>query len=107
MSKRVTTQTEIKDRSIAFDAFKAAGIHFREVSNNTFEIRAGSSHGVLDLRNGQIEGDDMSFRKADFDTLVQHYGEQKYMAELRRIGASVHSREVDSEGNIVLVFQTG
>jgi len=107
MSKRVTTQTEIKDRGIALEAFKASGTHFHEMSPDTFEVRAGRSRGVLDLRTGQIEGDDMSFRKADFETLSQHYGEQKYMEELRRTGASVHSREVDKDGNIILVFQTG
>jgi hypothetical protein len=107
MSKRVTTQTEIKDRAIALDAFKASGTNFREITGDTFEVRAGHSHGVLDLRTGQIEGDDMSFRKDDFTNLVQHYGEQKYMTELRRIGASIHSREVDRDGNIILTYQTG
>lgn len=106
MSKRVTTDTEIKDRSIALDAFKSCGLHFQETSPTTFEIRAGRSVGMLDLRTGQIVGDDMSFQKKDFEALKQHYAEEKYVWELRQQGATIHSREVNEQGDIVLMYQT-
>src|SRR5271165_992613 len=105
MSKRITTQTEITDLSICMDAFKSAGVKFGKQTDDKYEVRMGRSVGVLDLRTGQIEGDDMSFHSGDFDVLKQHYAEQKYMWELRRRGASIHSREVDKEGNIVLQYQ--
>jgi len=107
MSKRVTTQTELRDRGILLEAFKASGTKFESLSDNRFSITAGRSHGTLDLRTGVIEGDDMSFHKDDFAPLAQHYGEQKYMTELRRLGASVQSREIDRDGNIVITYQTG
>lgn len=105
MSKRVTTQTEITDLSICMDAFKSTGAKFNKRTDDTYEVRMGHSVGVLDLRTGQIEGDDMSFHKADFDVLKQHYAEQKYMWELRKRGASIHQREVDKEGNIIIQYQ--
>jgi hypothetical protein len=105
MSKRVTTQTEITDLSICMDAFKSAGIQARKQTDSTFEVRMGRSIGLLDLRTGQIEGDDMSFSSADFDVLKQHYAEQKYMWELKKRGASIHHREVDREGNIIIQYQ--
>lgn len=105
MSKKVTTQTEITDRSICLEAFKSAGLNFREVTEHTFEVRMAHSVGTLDLRTGKIEGDDMSFRNVDFDTLKQHYAEKKYVWELRKRGASIHNREIDKEGNIVIQYQ--
>jgi hypothetical protein len=105
MSKRVTTQTEITDRSICLDALKSAGLHHKVLTPDTFEIRTAHSTGVLDLRTGQIEGDDMSFKGGDFDTLKQHYAEQKYMWELTKRGASIHNREIDKEGNIIIQYQ--
>lgn len=105
MSKRVTTETEIKDRSIAMDAFRAANVQAREITADTFEVRAGRSVGTLNLRTGQIVGDDMSFTAKDFEPLKQHYAERKYLWELTQRGASVHSRNVEQNGDIVIVYQ--
>ena len=106
MSKRVTTQTEIKDREIAMSAFKSAGISFTESGSGVFSIQTGRSHGTLDLRSGTISGDDMSFRQSDFDSLKQHYAKEKTLKELLRAGASVQSQTTESNGDIVIVYQT-
>ena len=105
MSKRVTTQTEITDSSIFTKAVASCGIKSSKIDDNTYELRTAHSIGILNLKTGSIEGDDMSFRSGDFDTLKQHYAEKKYMWELEMRGASVHSRTVDREGNIVITYQ--
>ena len=106
MSHRVTTQTEIKDRELALGAFKAAGIKFRDLGSNTFEVTTGRSTATLNLTNGQIEGDDMRWKEADFDVLKQHYAEQSLLWNLRRQGHTVQNREVNKEGDIVILYQT-
>ena len=106
MSRRVTTQTEIKDRDLALSAFQTAGVRFRDCGDDVFEISAGNSTAHLDLKSGIISGDDMRWKQRDFDTLKQHYGEQAYLWQLRKRGATLQKREVDKDGNIVLIYQT-
>jgi hypothetical protein len=107
MSKRVTTESTITDRSIAVQAFASCGAHVREHSKTKYEITVGRSTGILDLTTGQIEGDDMSFHDSDFDTLKQHYAEKSYLWTLQQKGASIHSRNVTSEGDIEIIYQVG
>ena len=106
MSHRVTTQSQIKNKDLAVQAFKAAGLTASAVGPTKFEVRAGRSVGVLDLDTGVIAGDTDRWSENDFDGLRQHYAEASYVAELRRTGASIQERTVDKEGNIVIVYQT-
>ncbi len=107
MSKRVTTQSTITDKNIAALAFKACGIEARELSATEFEVRAGRSVARLDLRTGNLDGDDMSFRDSDFDGLRQHYAKEKYLSELTARGASIQLDTVNDEGDFVIVYQVG
>lgn len=106
MSHRVTTDTEIKNREFALSALKKIGTPFKDLGKNKLEVRSGKSTGTLDLATGTITGDTDRWHAPDFDLLKQHYAEEAYVAELHRQGASVQSREVDKEGNIVITFQT-
>lgn len=106
MSHRVTTKTEITDRELALSALKSAGVTFRDLGNNKFTITASGVTADLNLATGEIGGDADHLRSGPFDTLKQHYAEQKYVWELRRQGHTVESRQVDAQGNIVIMYQT-
>lgn len=104
MSHRVTTQTEIKDRDIAKVALRAAGYQFRE-QGDFLHITSGNLGGAyIDLTNGTITGDtDHGHRPETFGALHQFYSEAKYTKELGRQGGYIESRQVDQNGDIILV----
>lgn len=105
MSHRVTTETQITNRAFAIAALTKAGASFKEIGGQ-LHITAGRTQGTLDLATGQIAGDTDRWNDTDFDALRQAYAEESYVSELRRQGASIQSRTVDSEGNIVILYQT-
>jgi len=107
MSRRVTTQTQITDRELAIDAFKAAGANYRETTPGTFSLTVGRSGGTLNLKTGTIEGDSDNFSDKDFDSLRQNYAHQKLLWELRRQGGTVDSSAVDRQGRIVVEYTVG
>lgn len=106
MSHRVTTKTEITDRELALAAFTAAGVQFKDNGNDQFRVTSGHYTADLNLKTGALSGDSDHFRGGAFDTLKQHYAEQKYMWELRKAGHSVESRQVEKNGDIVIMYQT-
>lgn len=106
MSHRVTTQTQIKDKTLALEAFAQAGVKFKPAGANAFDIESGRSKGKIDLSSGVITGDTDRWADTDFDVLRQAYAEGAYVSELRRQGATIQSRTTDQEGNIVIVYQT-
>lgn len=104
MSHRVTTQTEIKDADLAKDALKAAGLGFREQGTSLYITSGSLANAVIDLRSGLVTGDtDYGHRSEAFGALKQFYSEAKYKKELSRQGGYVESRQVDKNGDIVLM----
>jgi hypothetical protein len=85
---------------------KSAGVIAKDLGNNKFDVKSGCTSGTLNLRTGTITGDTDCWNEADFDGLKQSYAEETLVAELRRQGASVQSRSIDNEGNIVIMYQT-
>jgi hypothetical protein len=106
MSHRVTTQTQMNDRVHAAAAFTKAKISHKDLGNGKFSLTAGRSQGVLDIGTGEIVGDGDRWNESDFNVLKQAYAEEVFTSELRRQGATVQSRDVDKEGNIVILYQT-
>ena len=108
MSHRVTTQSEIKDRALATQAAKAAGITFVEEGDRLRFTSGTLMHATLDLRTGLISGDtDHGHTDAKLGVLRQHYSEAKYNLECTRQGIMVESRTVTREGHIRLECSMG
>lgn len=104
MSRRVTTKTEIKDMALAKTALQSAGYGFEE-HGSQLSITTGSLRGaIIETRTGEISGDtDYGHRESEMGALRQFYGEAKYRAELAKQGGWVDSRQVDKNGDIVLM----
>lgn len=107
MSRRVTTKTEIKDKSIAINALKKAGYAYSE-RGSTLSITSGPLRGaMIDLTTGDISGDsDYSHTEDSLGKFRQNYSEAKYTSELQRQGITIESRNVNREGDIELVYVT-
>lgn len=105
MSRRVTTQTEIKDKGLAIQALKQAGLSFREVGETQINITSGRlAHATIDLRSGEISGDsDHGHSRESLGLLRQYYAEAKYKAECAKQGITIDSRTVSKNGDIVLM----
>lgn len=105
MSHRVTTETEIKDKGLALQALKQAGFSYREVSPDTLTITSGPmTHASLNLTTGTVSGDtDHGHSRDSLGVLKQFYGEAKYRAECLKQGIQIESRQLDKQGNIVLM----
>ncbi len=108
MSHRVTTQTEIKDRGLAIQALKQAGLSYREVGDQLAITSGRMANSTIDLRTGTITGDtDHGHTRETLGMLRQYYGEAKYRAECAKQGISIESRTVNKAGDIVLMCSMG
>lgn len=108
MSHRVTTSTEIKDKALAIQAAKAAGVSFSE-EGDTLRFTGGDlKNAVLNLKTGQITGDtDYGHTAEKLGLLKMHYSEAKYNLECARQGIMVESRTVNQNGEVELICAMG
>jgi hypothetical protein len=102
MSHRVTTETDIKNKALALQACKTAGITAVEAGADTLRFTSGKlANATLDLRSGRITGDtDYGHTHEALGSLRQAYGEATYRQELLKQGASVESRTVETVSGI-------
>jgi hypothetical protein len=109
MSRRQTLVTEINNKAILTQAAKTAGIHFVEVGRNTVRFTTGTLNGaVLDLDTGRIDGDsDYGHTTETLGMLRQTYGEALYRDECMRQGISIESRQVEPNGEVILMCSQG
>lgn len=109
MSHRVTTDTEIKDKALAIQACKTAGISYTEQGNDVIRFTSGGlQNATLDLRSGRITGDtDYGHTQDKLGALRQAYGEAKYRYECQKQGISIESRQTEKNGDIVLMWSMG
>lgn len=104
MSKRVTTQTDIKDKGLAIAALTSAGLAFQEMGN-TLRITSGPlANATIDLGSGLISGDtDFGHRKESMGILRQHYSEAQFRKEATKAGVSIGQRLVEKQsGDVIL-----
>jgi hypothetical protein len=108
MSHRVTTSTEIKDKALAMQAAKAAGIGVTEDGSFLRFTSGALNHAVLDLRTGQISGDtDFGHTQDKLGLLKLHYSEAKYKLECARQGIMIESRTINRNGEIEMICAVG
>ena len=108
MSHRVTTQTEVKDKALAIQAAKAAGINVTEDGDYLRFTSGALNHAVLDLRTGLISGDtDFGHTSEKLGLIKMHYSEAKYKLECARQGIMVESRMVNKNGEIEMICAMG
>ena len=103
MSRRVTTKTEIKDRALAIQALKDAGMNYSS-SGSTLRITSGRlANASINLDTGEISGDsDYGHSLEVLGIFQQAYGETKYKAECTKQGITITSRLVEKNGDIRL-----
>lgn len=108
MSKRITTQTEINDFSIAEAALKGAKIGFT-TAGSRITITSGPLRGAhINTSTGDIDRDDMFNPTDAVDNLKQMYAETKIRFEVAKNGGTfVGERQVHKDGTIELVYQIG
>lgn len=109
MSRRVTTKTEIKDSEIAQSALKSAGMAFTVEAGGNIRITSGPcKNAVIDIRSGEVSGDtDFGHDQSKLGLLRQLYGEAKFKAEAFKNGTTIHHREVNKDGEVVLMCSMG
>lgn len=108
MSRRITTETNITDKAVALEALELAGIE-HNVQGDTIYMSSGDFRNArLDLRTGTISGDsDFGHDSEQFGVLRQYYGEALFRAEARKNGTTIEQREVNEEGDVVLMWHVG
>lgn len=108
MSHRVTTSTEIKDKALAMQAAKAAGIGVADDGSYLRFTSGPLANATLDLRTGTISGDTDFGHTADkLGVLKMHYSEAKYKLECARQGIMVESRSMNERGEVVMFCAMG
>ncbi len=106
MSRRVLTKAEMTDKGLAIQALTQAGIQFEEKGDNVLVLTSGSyKNARIDLSAGTVSGDsDYGHTEESFGVLRQYYGEAKAKAALLKSGSTIDERQVDQEGNIILMW---
>lgn len=108
MSRRVTTQTEVKDRSLALQALKQAGMSYEEMGD-TISITSGPISGAtIDLRSGIVTGSaDVGHSRGNdgLGLIKRFYAEAKIRQECALQGISIQERIVEKDGRIRLRCQ--
>ena len=108
MSRRIETRTEITDKDLAIQALEQADVKY-DVSGDYIYLRSGSfNNAQINLRTGVISGDsDFGHTEAKFGVLRQYYTEAKVRDAFLKEGASIESRQVNDDGEIVLTWSMG
>ncbi len=107
MSKRITTDTEIKQRDLALVALKKAGFTFTDEGNNCLRIHSGPQRGAtLDLTTGRITGDTDRNTPEGLGALKKFYAEAKLVSEIVSAGGYIEeqTRQVQKDGSIVFEY---
>ena len=108
MSHRVTTSTEIKDKALAMQAAKAAGIGVVDDGSYLRFTSGALLNATLDLRTGTISGDtDYGHTSEKLGVLKMHYSEAKYKLECARQGIMIEERTVNKDGHVELICAMG
>lgn len=103
MSHRVTTKTEIKDRTLAIQALKSAGMSYQE-HGDTIRITSGRmANATLNLKTGDITGDsDYGHTGTTLGVIRQGYAEAKSRAEILKQGHTIYDRVAEKNGDVTL-----
>jgi hypothetical protein len=108
MSRRVTTETNITDKAVALEALDLAGIEYRVQGDTVYMSSGDFRNARLDLRSGTISGDDDYGHTSErFGVLRQYYGEAMFRQEAAKSGTTIEQREVNEEGDVVLMWHVG
>lgn len=108
MSHRVTTRTDIKDKTVAVQALKKAGWGHHPEGDTGISVTTGPMAGAfIDLRTGIVSGDtDDRLNEKKLGALKKFYAEAVFLREAQRQGHQVESRTVMKD-RIRLIVQSG
>lgn len=106
MSRRITTKTSITDKDLAEQALKQAGIQYQDQGTSIRFTSGEMANATLDLTTGTISGDsDFGHTKERLVGLLrQHYSEAQVKREYAKLGAVIDERQIDNQGNVVLMW---
>jgi len=103
MSRRITTNSEMTDVTIACSALAAMGAKFSRNGSNITITSGPLNRATLNTETGQITSDsDYGHNEGLFDKLRQAYGVEACLAAIRANGHSVVSQSTDSDGSVVI-----
>jgi hypothetical protein len=106
MSRVIENRTEIKDKELAFEALRQAGINYNVDGETIFLTSGPLKNSYIDLKTGHVRGDsDYGHTKEMFGLLHQHYTVAKIRQEYLRAGATIESVTTDEEGTVILAYQ--
>jgi len=105
MSKRIKTNTEITDKELAIEALNQAEIVY-QIKGDTIYMDSGElMHTSLSLKTGEISGDsDFGHTSENLGLLRKYYSEAKFKRECLKNGTLIDERQVNEEGDIVLMW---
>lgn len=106
MSRRIENETNITDKEMAVRAIQLAGME-HQVQGNHIYIKSGVLAGAsLNLTTGVIAGDEDFHSEESLGMLRQYYSEAVFKRECSRQGTIIDQRQVNTDGDIVLMWHT-
>src|SRR5512142_484544 len=106
MSHRVTYKTQITNATSAQAALRQLGWKF-SLSGDTLNIQSGPlNRASVNLKTGLISGDTDWHKDENCNAFRQAYTEAEFKRHAVNMGITIESREVETNGNIVLMCVT-
>lgn len=107
MSRRVTNQSNMTEKDLVVQAATLANIQ-HTVVGDTVRFQSGELRNAsLNLRTGVVSGDtDYGHSENSLGLLRAYYQEAQVRREFAKQGTVIDSREVEENGNIVLMWHT-
>jgi hypothetical protein len=103
MSHRITTQTSIKNKKLAIQALKTAGMDYSE-QGDRIRVVSGAMRGAeINLNTGRITGDTDYHSQKELGALRKYYSEAQIRERCLMEGHTVEERQEQRDGTIRLV----
>lgn len=106
MSRRVENETNMTDKNLALHALQMAGISYQIQGNSIYFTSGSLADAVLNLTTGKVAGDEDYVNQNSLGLLRQYYSEAMVKQECAKQGTIIDERQVNAEGDVVLMWHT-
>lgn len=106
MSRRIENETNMTDKNLAIHALQLAGVSHQVQGNSIYFTSGALADAVLNLTTGIVAGDEDYVNVESLGLLRQYYSEAMVKQECAKQGTIIDERQVNSEGEIVLMWHT-
>lgn len=102
MSRRIEFTTNLTNADLLVKAFKRLGYKYSN-KGPIYSIDLPRGFADINTVTGKVSGDEDFLKKTTLQKVYQAYSEEEVLEKIYLQGATVESREVDKQGNVIIL----